>query len=209
MNYPPLKFKVIKTPKLANKYDSLSRDILNAGANAVVSNIADYIMRRSSSWHKTANKFGVTPTCILEFKNTAKGRAESRGGGKIYKVARTGTADIRIANVPFIGKAFGDLHIRPKRAKWLTIPLCADAWQTPASQIASKGYSKTFVMKSKRTGKSLIIGDDNGQLVPLYVLLKSVTIKRDAKLLPTKHLCETWAKNAMRDELKKKKKGVA
>lgn len=164
----------------------------------VVRKLAGWINRRSKSRHKVAQRFGVDPTGILEFTETAP-ISFSKGGGKIYaKNVGGGKTSIFISGVPFIQKAFRSLVIVPKRARALTIPLHADAVRTPAGEIAEKGWD-TFIPK----GKGVIMGrkGKRGRAVPLYALRKSVKIPRDAQLLPSSYLMNLWTRNAIKEGL--------
>lgn len=175
--------------------------IMNKAGAVVVSKLAAWIMRRSATRHKTAKRLGVEPTGILEFLGAGRGMAASRGGGKIYKRNIGGNYSIFISGVPFVQKAFRDLHIVPRKASALTIPLNADAARTPAREIGEKGW-RTFV-KTGRSGKPIIYGKKfgNGRAVPLYLLVKSATIPRDAQLLPQSALMDLWTKKAIMEEL--------
>lgn len=171
--------------------------IMKAMRDAVVLKLSGWIFRRSKSRHKTANKFGVKPTGILEFAESSP-TSYSRGGGKIFSQRKGESNSIFISGIPFIQKAFRDLNITPKKASALTIPLHRDAVRTPARQIASKGWN-TFIPR----GKSYIAGKkgNSKKIVPLYALSKSVRIPRDARLLPPAHLMDYWAKDAIIKEL--------
>lgn len=68
--------------------------------------------------------------------------------------------------------------IRPKKAKYLTIPLPAalNANGTPKKRRA-RDWQNTFIMKSK-AGNLLIVQRNGKDIVPLYVLKTSVKIPR-------------------------------
>lgn len=68
--------------------------------------------------------------------------------------------------------------IRPKRAKYLTIPLppALDSRGVP-KEVNARAWQNTFVQRSRKG--NLLIFQKRGQgIVPLYVLKKSVTIPR-------------------------------
>lgn len=171
-------------------------DIMRYARTEVVRKLAGWIFRRSQSRHKTAERFGINPTGILEFSETAP-VSFSRGGGKIYaRNVGGGKTSIFIGGVPFIQKAFRSLNIVPKRASALTIPLHADAARTPAREIEMKGWH-TFIPK----GRGVIMGKKGkrGRAVPLYALRNSVKIPRDAQLLPSNYLMNLWTNKAIRE----------
>lgn len=182
--------------KLLRDGDS-RHSIMQAARNFLIRNLAGWILRRSTSRHKTANRFGVAPTGILEFSETSP-TSISRGGGKIYGKRSGEKSSVFISGVPFIQKAFRALHIFPRRASALTIPLHRDAVRTPAREIAAKGW-ETFIPR----GKNFIAGKKTGskRIVPLYALRKSVKIPRDAQLLPSSYLMDLWTRKAIQKEL--------
>lgn len=177
--------------------------IMNRAGAEVVAKLAGWIMRRSATRHKTARKFGIAPTGILEFVNGGTGLAASKGGGKIYKRTVKGVYSIFIAGVPFIQKAFRPLHIVPRKASALTIPIHRDAARTPAREVGAKGW-RTWIGTSRK-GQGIIYGKKNasGRAVPLYLLVKSATIPRDPNLLPQARLMDIWTRNAVKRELAK------
>jgi len=91
------------------------------------------------------------------------------GSGATLKTAR-----MVYANIHEVGGV-----ITPKRAKWLTIPLAAA--QTPAgvarfSAREAKGmFDKTF-FRTSQAGNLILFGTKGDEVIPLFVLKKSVTI---------------------------------
>lgn len=174
--------------------------IMRAARQEVVKELAAYIMRRSKTRHKTAERFGISPTGILEF--TAVGAfGASKGGGKIY--ARNmggGKTSIFISGVPFIQKAFRPLTIVPKKASALTIPLCAQSARKSAGDLAAQGWS---IFRPR--GKDVLLGrkSKRGKIVALYALRQSVKIPRDPTLLPYAHIMDVWTARAIRKELER------
>ena len=192
--------------QVTRRFKALREDrgrIMNRAGAVVVEKLAGWIFRRSLTRHKTARKFGIDPTGILELMGAGTGLATSKGGGKIYKRTIGNTYSIFISGIPFIQKAFRPLHIVPKKASALTIPLHRDAARTPAREMAGKGY-RTWIGLSKK-GKSIIYGKKgtDKRAIPLYLLVKSATIPRDAQLLPQARIMDIWTKNAIIQELRK------
>lgn len=174
--------------------------ILRSAAYVLVEKTGGWLYRRSLTRHKTADRLDAERSGILQFTATSP-TSKSKGGGKIY--ARNVGGDkysMFISGVPFIQKAFRSLHIFPKKASALTIPLHRDALRVPAREIATLGWD-TWIPK----GKNVIMGQKNGRgrFTPLYALVKSAIIPRDAQLLPPRHLMDEWTNKAIKEELAK------
>lgn len=179
--------------------DKVSRgEIMRSAEHTLVANLADYIFRRSLERHKTAEKFGAKPTGILEFISGGRGTAASKGGGKIYARGNADSRSIFISGVPFIQKAFRALFITPKKANALTIPLSKIAFGKRVKDLRASGWN-IF----RPVGKNVLMGTKTARSKPvvLYALVKSVTIPRDARLLPSAHLMNLWTANAVKKEL--------
>lgn len=187
---PNRRYKALREPE--SRYR-----IMKAARDAVIEKLGGWIFRRSTSRHKTAQRLGAPTTGILEFTATSP-TSTSRGGGKIFGRRRGDNASIFISGVPFIQKAFRDLHVSARRARYLTIPVHRDAVRTKAREIERKGWD-TFIPRGGR----VIMGkkDGSSRAVPLYVLRKSVKIPRDHNLLPASHLMDLWMKKAIQEEL--------
>ena len=179
--------------------DKVSRgEIMRSAEHTLVANLAAYIFRRSLERHKTAEKFGANPTGILEFISGGRGTAASKGGGKIYARGNADSRSIFISGVPFIQKAFRALFITPRKAKALTIPLSKIAFGKRVKDLRASGWN-IF----RPVGKNVLMGTKTARSKPvvLYALVKSVTIPRDARLLPSAHLMNLWTANAVKEEL--------
>lgn len=179
--------------------DKASRgEIMRCAEHTLVANLAAYIFRRSLERHKTAEKFGAKPTGILEFISGGRGTAASKGGGRIYARGNADSRSIFISGVPFIQKAFRALFITPKKAKALTIPLSKIAFGKRVKDLRASGWN-IF----RPVGKNVLMGTKTARSKPvvLYALVKSATIPRDARLLPSAHLMNLWTANAVKEEL--------
>lgn len=84
----------------------------------------------------------------------------------------------RIGGVWYLGVSEYGATIRAKRAKFLTIPL-PDAMNSQGVPLKrrARDWQNTFIMKSKR-GNLLIFQKRGADIVPLYVLKKSVRIPK-------------------------------
>lgn len=181
--------------------DKVSRgEIMRCAEHTLVANLAAYIFRRSLERHKTAEKFGANPTGILEFISGGRGTAASKGGGKIFARGNADSRSIFISGVPFIQKAFRSLFITPKKANALTIPLSKISFGKRVKDLRASGWN-IF----RPVGKNVLMGKKTARSKPvvLYALVKSVTIPRDARLLPSAHLMNLWTANAVKEELAK------
>ena len=74
--------------------------------------------------------------------------------------------------------------IRPRRAKYLTIPLPATLTaQSGASRGRARDFRDTFIKRSK-AGNLIIFRENGGSITPLFVLKKSVSIPARPYLRP-------------------------
>lgn len=83
----------------------------------------------------------------------------------------------RITGLPYLRTHEFGATIRPKKGKYLTVPLPA-ALKSDGTPIKSsaRDWQNTFVIKSKK-GNLLIVRREGKDIVPLYVLKESVTIQ--------------------------------
>ena len=78
-------------------------------------------------------------------------------------------------DIPGITRAYGNLTIRPKLARALTIPLHQSAFGKKATE-----FDDLFIPK----GKNILARSEGGQLVAMYALASSVNQKQDKSLMP-------------------------
>lgn len=168
--------------------------------------IARHFYKASRTRHKTARRFGVSPTRILEFNATYPPR--SPGGGKITSTAINDGAEVRISGIPFLSRVFGDLHIRPVNASALTIPINAESVHKSAGQLKNEGWV-LFTLGNRRKvaglkkQRGILFGTrGGGKIVPLYVLAKNAIIPQDRGLLPEEHEIALMAADSAREALK-------
>lgn len=158
----------------------------------------------SKTRHKTARKFSVTPTGALEFTDTYPPR--SRAGGEIISTPYgDGSVTLRISGVPFLARAWGDLHITPKQASALTIPISRYSVHKRASDLKKEGWTLFTLGNRGRFGNlprkrnGILFGMRNGgELVPLFVLVKNATIPQDRGLMPSDAEIGSWAASSAR-----------
>ena len=94
------------------------------------------------------------------------------------QVRGTGLNDIEgsVGGAPYLRTHEYGAVIRPKRAKYLTIPLPAALKPNGTPKKArARQWDRTFIMRSKK-GNLLIVRRDGRRIVPLYVLKRMVRI---------------------------------
>lgn len=141
----------------------------------------DHLDTMSPHRHKCADRLGAKPTRHLEY---ASGRvSNSNNQGTDLKAVDANGFTISIRNTPGLFRAFGPVTVKPKKARWLTIPIHKDAYGKKVADLRQEGR-KIF-----RPGKARILAEtipSTGQLRPLYALCQSTTAPQDKGLLPTK-----------------------
>lgn len=158
----------------------------------------------SKTRHKTARKFGVTPTGALEFSDTYPPR--SRTGGEITSTPQgDGSVVLKISGVPFLARAWGDLHIAPKKASALTIPISRYSVHKSAGDMKKEGWTLFTLGNRGRFGNlprkrnGVLFGTRNGgDLIPLFALVKNATIPQDRGLMPSEAEIGSWAASSAR-----------
>lgn len=85
---------------------------------------------------------------------------------------------------PGISRALHDIIIHPKEAQSLAIPLHADAYGISPREYNNQHPKGTPEALFRPKGKDYLAKNDNGSLVVMYLLRKSVHQKQDASLLP-------------------------
>ena len=182
----------------------LRQRIDEIGRKVAVS-LAGYFTNISRTRHKTARRLGAQPTGILEFHESYP--PYSNGGARIdaYRVGDRAVS-VRVSGIPFLSRAFGDLHITPKRAHALTIPIHRYAYAKSAKDLKREGWS-LFTLGTRgrygtRRNRGILFGMKGMEgPVPLYRLAKSATVPKDEKLLPSSELMGRWAADAFERSL--------
>ena len=106
---------------------------------------------------------------------------ESKNGISLF----VGSGVLTGGRVPYANILETGGVIRPKRAKWLTIPLRGALTKAGATKNPSaRDFPNTFIKKSK-SGNLIIFQKAKGGIIPLFVLKKSVTIPEKAYLSKT------------------------
>lgn len=195
------KVNVVIPPSIVGIIRRLSRakqgDLIEQMGRDVSCKFGAFFMDASKRRHKVARKYGVQPTGILEFSSTYPPR--SRGGGEINSARRGNTAVLTISGVPFLSRAFGALNIQPKKAHCLTIPINRISVHKRAADLKREGWSlftlgnRMHITGLSRNRRGILFGYRNGDLVPLFALVKNVIIPQDKGLMPSEAIIGSWA----------------
>lgn len=88
-------------------------------------------------------------------------------------------------STPGISRAFHDIIIHPVEAKSLAIPIHSDAYGISPREYNTNHPKGTPEALFKPKGKDYLAKNDNGSLVVMYLLRKSVQQPQDRTLLPS------------------------
>lgn len=167
------------------------RTALNAAlATDAASKTRAWIRQAAESRHTTAQALGATPTgYLLKRARDVEARHDAKAADVIIKGA-------------IFARTLRDVTITPRKAKYLTIPVHKEAYGKRA-----RDFTDLIVKSSKKGGGKFLCRKGRGKkLVPLFMLVKSVTLPRDTGLLPTEKHFAKWAeavaKQFLRDLLK-------
>jgi hypothetical protein len=168
---------------------------------AVKENVKIHVGKMSVPRHKTADRLGAGHSGFYE---NAVGRV-------ILKEVSQDGAVVEIQDTPGLSRAFHDLHITPKRAKWLTIPIHRESYGKRVADLRGMGHKifrpgKARILAETTTRKEKYIDKDGktrtrAKLRPLYALVKSVRIPQDKGLLPQRKEIMAWAQEKTEDYL--------
>lgn len=170
---------------------SLNRKI----GERVVDLLRGHLAKMSGSRHKVADRLGATHTNNFE---NAPGRTAVASVGD-------GGVKVEIANTYGLERAFGPVHITPKRARALTIPIHRISAHKRVKELEGEGHRITRVgrMLGEYDGSEETYTDPKDgktkkrkRLRKLYVLVRSVTVPQDAGLLPTNEQVKAAARDA-------------
>jgi hypothetical protein len=142
---------------------------------------AEYLRKIAAARHSTAEKLGATPTGFLA---DASEKVAAPG-------ALAANSDHAMLSISFpgVGRAFHEVKITPKQAKFLAIPVHAIAYGKRARFLWDS--LKLFIPKGSRF--ICMRMRDGKTLLRLYVLVRSVTQPQDRTLLPSQ---EEWVEAA-------------
>ena len=189
------KFEVKIPPSITGIISRLSatkqRSMMRQMGRDLTKDFAHFFYAASRSRHKTANKYGVEPTGILEFDDGFPAR--SRGGG-IIKASEAGNeVTLTVGGVPFLSRAYAPLHIVPKRAHCLTIPISSESVHKRAADLKRAGWVLFSGCRRNGYGRGILFGKRGYSVVALFALVKNATIPQDKGLMPSEAEVGSWA----------------
>lgn len=165
------------TPKLDALVKQLGPDgrteLNTAAAYSLWADSRAHLRDYASTHHATADRLGATRTGHFE------DAAENMGWGA---GADVGYIEVR---APGIGRVFHDVTIKPVKASALTIPIHAMSYGRRVAEV--RRSHEVFQLRKKGGAKSNVLAttDDAGNLVPLYILVRSATVPQDRSILPS------------------------
>ena len=159
------------------------REMLRAAGLHVQELTSEHVRKLAGSRHETARRLGARPTNY--FAQAAEKVAASDALSGV--VGSPGNSEITLSiNHAGFARAFRDVQIKPRAAQWLTIPVHTLAYGRRAGEL--QGELDTFVLRQRAGGKSagiIAMKGQGGFVIPLYVLVKNVSLKQDRSLLPS------------------------
>lgn len=175
----------------------MRRRAMEAMGEAVLEATRDHLDEMSRHRHASAKRLGAKPTHHLEY---ASGRVNGgTGQGTDLTGVTGGSFTVVIRGTPGLLRAFGPVTVKPRRAKWLTIPIHRDAYGKRVADLRREGRVLF------RPGKARILAEADkgakGRLRPLYALCKETTSRRDRGLLPARERLAKVAAEAAADFL--------
>ena len=147
----------------------------SAAAEVLATRVQRHVLRAAATRHRTASRLGATPTGHLS-EGAANIRMEKDGGRAVVTVP-----------IPGITRAFGDMHIRPRSAKALTIPINAVAYGVRAPELAARGWRLFTLPAREGPGAGILFGRRAGaaSALALYLLRESADVPQDRGLMPS------------------------
>lgn len=182
--------KVIIPTSLTNFLDSLKpagrHNLFSAAANALKISVQNHLRRDVPRRHRTASRLGASPTMHLQ-----------KGASRVSFAADENHGEVTIP-IAGIGRAFHDVTITPKRSSALTLPTHRAAYGHRVSELRRMGWN---VFRPK--GHDVLMGEKDGETVPLYALKKRVQQRQDRSLLPSDAEINSVVARAMMNEIRR------
>lgn len=164
-----------------------SSDLLLMGGVAVCDVIKRHIAELAISRHKTATALLAIPT--QHYKTQLVSEPQIRGKQAVVGISIRG-----------INRAYGDLHIKPIRARALTIPIHALAYGVSVKELKARGK---VLFRPKGTDiLAMVAPQAEKGFIPMYALKKSITIPQDRTLMPLDSELKNAFKKAIQATLK-------
>lgn len=171
----------------ASKVGGAGRRLLfSAAANAVSILCRNHLSRLGSWKHTSAEKLHAAPTGFLQKAARGTVHTANENSGEV------------IIPAP-LGRAFHDVEIRPREARYLTIPASAEAYGKRAGVLAALGWK---IWRPKK--RDFLMGSIRGEDAKvLYWLRESVSQRQDRSLLPSDSEISVAAGGAMMAEIRR------
>lgn len=177
----------------ANRMTAMSRHV----GERVLDHVKDHLDTMAPKRHRVAKRLGAKPTHHLEYASGRLGGVNADGQAQTTELTdvRADGMTITIRGTPGLLRAFGPVTAKPRRAKWLTIPIHKSAYGKRVAELRDEGHA-IF-----RPGRARILAEEEKigkkkRLRPLYALCRETTAPRDRGLLPTQEKMKAWAKEA-------------
>jgi hypothetical protein len=155
------------------------RTLFKAGERGVQTIRRKYRMAGQTTRTATASRTGALADAYAYELGPAEGQQQTLDVG----VIRPGT-DAKTLAYARVHEHRGTTIIKPKRAKYLAIPLDDAKTARGVARGGPRDFADTFVKRSK-AGNLVIYQDRADQIVPLFVLVRSVRVKGRPALRPT------------------------
>lgn len=136
--------------------------------------VVEHLRMIADTRHATAQRLGAAPS------NFVAGAVDAAAAAPIRADEQGVSISMRH---PVVARAFRDIPIEAKNASALTIPIHAMAYNRRAGQ-----FPGIFRLggRGADVGKNILaIKSGDGSVIPLFLLVRSVTQKQDRSLMPS------------------------
>lgn len=189
----------VSTPSTDALAKSLGRDgrtsLNTAAAYSLWASARAHLRDYAGTHHKTADGIKGGPATRTGHLEEAAETMSWEAGADVARVT---------VRSPGFGRVFREIRITPKTASALTVPIHAMAYGRRVAEVRRS----TTVFRPKGTN-ILATTDKQGDLVPLYALVRAVTLPQDRAMLPTDADMRKAAARGMLEEIRKVRKAAA
>lgn len=171
-----LSVKLEPNEKLKKFLGALEREgcklLFAGGAARLRADVQAHLKRYAANHHASAQAAGAAPTGHLE-----------KAAQSIEQESSADSASVTVRS-PGITRAFGTVHIRPRKAKALTIPMPGEplAYGHTAYEV-----SRRFALFRIKThaGDAALAANVEGELRVFYLLKRHAILRQERALLPS------------------------
>ena len=163
----------------------------------VLDHVRDHLDTMAPKRHRVAKRLGAKPTHHFEYASGRLGGVNEDGQAQTTELSdvRADGLTITIKGTPGLLRAFGPVTAKPRRAKWLTIPIHKSAYGKRVAELRDEGHVIFRPGRARILAEKEEVGKKK-RLRPLYALCRETTAPRDRGLLPTQEKMKAWAKEA-------------